>query len=427
MTQVFDAPDVILACPLCGGRDLAQLIAAHGFDAFTTLGDGVSFTIGAGCCTKCGFVFLSPRGSQSQMSRYYARQSRIPRKSDNLGAGFSSLLDLQVEFLLAGWTGPRASRVLDIGGAEGFFLDRLRQQLGGSVQCVLVEPSGKYADFAAGLIPDIEIHRCMLEEATLGGEQFDIVSMRHVLEHVQAPLDVLRVARGLLRPGGRLHLELPDAAIWPASVSSMFHHEHLNYFVQETLRFAMARAGLRVDRLESWTGNPANSGFSYPVLRCIASAADFGSGECESPDPIKIVDGIRAQIDSRNRFLSERIAPLRHRLVQLSSSGARLGLFGGGPHTLDLLSALDLPHSIWQVVLDNNPNKSGRSLKGIRIVPPSREELSRLDVVVISSEAFEAEMATQAEALGMPRAKIVTIYSSNDDCSSAAANRRTHA
>ena len=44
------------------------------------------------------------------------------------------------------------------------------------------------------------------------GRHFDIVTMFHVLEHLVDPKRALEYARGLLKPGGRLLLQVPNAA-----------------------------------------------------------------------------------------------------------------------------------------------------------------------------------------------------------------------
>jgi 2-polyprenyl-3-methyl-5-hydroxy-6-metoxy-1,4-benzoquinol methylase len=398
----------ISACPLCDHPTLHELEPPHDFDSFTTKGDEFTFRIGATACARCGFIFLNPRASQAQMYAYYERQSRIPRTLATLGGPFAALLDLQAAFILAHWQPPTHARLLDVGGAEGFFLERLAREIPGGAVCEAVEPSTKYAEAARAVLPGARIHECMLEDAPVEEGSFDFVTLRHVLEHVQSPREALRIIRRALKPTGVLHLELPNVAHWPPSVSSMFHHEHLNYFTRETMAYALALEGFRPVALEAWDHNPELSGFAYPVLRVIAAPAV--AGPAAPPDATDVVATYRSQAAARAQFLQEQFAPARQRIETLAAAGRPLALFGAGPHTLDLLRVLDLPASTWSVIVDNNPNKTGRYLKGIPVALPARDVLAGVAAVVISSEEFEDEMAAQVRALAVPRLEVITLY-----------------
>lgn len=409
MMSEHEVPETHLAaCPLCAASSLAVLEPAHDFDSFTTKGDEFTFHIGATSCTVCGFIFLNPRASQAQMYAYYERQSRIPRSLASLGAPFSSLLDLQTTFIRAHWEPPTGARLLDVGGAEGFFLERLAREVPGGAVCEAVEPSTKYAEAARAVLPGAVIHECMLEDAPLDEGVFDLVTLRHVMEHVQSPREALRIIRRVLKPTGVLHLELPNVANWPPSVSSMFHHEHLNYFTRETMAYALALEGFRPLALEAWDDNPESSGFAYPVLRVLA--VPVTDADVVTPDAAAVVATYRRQAEARTTFLEDQFGPVRRRIEALAAGGRPLALFGAGPHTLDLLRVLALPASTWSVVVDNNPNKTGKRLKGIPVVLPSRDVLAGVAAVVISSEEFESEMAAQVRGFDVPGLEVITLY-----------------
>lgn len=399
---------VLEACPVCGGRQLALLEPEHDFHSFTTSGDEFTFRIGSSGCLDCGFVFLNPRAGQAQMRRYYEKQSRIPRAIDRLGKPYTDLLDMQASFVRRVWSAAAPQRILDVGGAEGFFLERLRREVAGPATLEAVEPSLVYADAARVLLPDAVIHRCMLEEAPLAPASFDLVSMRHVLEHLQSPRDALAILRPLLKPDGLLHVEVPNIVDWPASVSSMFHHEHLNYFTSDSLRCVLELEGFRVELLDQWDENPVSSGFSYPVLRAMASAGERREAPCRTAHDVREL--YRRHVRTRSAYVARRIDPVRARVAELAADGRRIGLFGAGPHTLDVLSVLQLPASTWSVVFDNNPNKTGRRLRGVEIVRPTRETVRALDAVLVSSAEFEREMVAQLHGFQVPRLEILTLY-----------------
>lgn len=90
-----------------------------------------------------------------------------------------------------------------------------------------------------------------LPHPALEGEAFDLVTMWQTLEHLPDPLETLRQARRLLRPGGELRVSVPNLA------SAGFHlfgdnwvgldvPRHLTHFTPSTLRAMLQAAGFRV-------------------------------------------------------------------------------------------------------------------------------------------------------------------------------------
>ena len=410
MNQAMRVPAGITlgACPVCASADVVTLEPAHDFDSFTTMGDEFTFRIGSSGCLACGFIFLNPRASQSAMFEYYRRQSRIPRSLDMLGQAYTELLERQASFIRRQWNPIGAQRILDVGCAEGFFLERLGREVPGEVTLEAVEPSTVYAAAARAVLPHVNIHEGMLEDADLPPAAFDLITIRHVLEHVQSPLEALTLLRRAMRPGGLLHIEVPDVVDVPASVSSLFHHEHLNYFTDDSLRGVLARAGFQVAEIEAANDNPKNSGFAYPVLRVLAVPGDVQANA--SPPAHDVVDLYVRHTQLRGAYLAARIDPVRALLGALARDGKRIGVFGAGPHTLDVFSALDLPAATWSAIFDNNPNKAGRTLRGVEIARPTPQTLAAVDVVLVSSAEFEREIVAQLESFDLPDLQVVTLY-----------------
>jgi SAM-dependent methyltransferase len=89
----------------------------------------------------------------------------------------------------------------------------------------------------------------------------DVALLVEVIEHLDAPLDVLREIRRILKAGGRLFLTTPNYAfpsLWPALewladhsglVPRMGGAQHVQKFGPETLRALLAQAGFEVERL----------------------------------------------------------------------------------------------------------------------------------------------------------------------------------
>jgi len=146
-------------------------------------------------------------------------------------------------------------RLLDVGGGYGFFgsaMTRLRPD----VETQVLEPSASRADtgrlhFDARRDPDFPVPAFeigLLDDAFVARSQgtYDVVTLWHVLEHVEDPLDLMARAGALVRPeGGSLWIEVPNfhdelAELSPAYRQRSFMHEHISYFSAAALE-RMAR------------------------------------------------------------------------------------------------------------------------------------------------------------------------------------------
>lgn len=135
------------------------------------------------------------------------------------------------------------ARVLDYGCGGGEFLLRMKR-LGHQVTGVDFDPASLARARASGLevfLPD------ELDAAELRG-QFDLVALAHVIEHVSDPARLLRCLRSLLRPGGRIYLEAPNAgaaglAIFGDYWRGLEAPRHLSIPSRDGLETALQEAG----------------------------------------------------------------------------------------------------------------------------------------------------------------------------------------
>ena len=95
---------------------------------------------------------------------------------------------------------------------------------------------------------------------------YDCIRLEHVFEHLSDPKGVLETCRRILKPGGRLLLNLPCAESWSERVSlvdnpSLELPRHLYRHSQESIRTMLEEAGFRVVGIISY-------GVVNHVLRC---------------------------------------------------------------------------------------------------------------------------------------------------------------
>ena len=143
--------------------------------------------------------------------------------------------------------------VLEIGASNGVMLDIFKAA---GWKTWGVEPS-ENAKAAAG-----KGHRILkdyFEQVELPENYFDIVIANHTLEHMDDPLFVLRKVKRILKPGGIVYIDVPNAGgaaarllgkNWPY----LLPLEHRHQFTRQSLEKIFKEAGFRVIHFESRSG-----------------------------------------------------------------------------------------------------------------------------------------------------------------------------
>jgi 2-polyprenyl-3-methyl-5-hydroxy-6-metoxy-1,4-benzoquinol methylase len=141
-------------------------------------------------------------------------------------------------------------RILDVGCGNGQFLQMVRQ--------MGWRGFGVETDAAAAAVArsqGSEIIAARLDD--LGPEHdssFDAVTLSHVIEHVPTPLDLLRDCWRLLKPGGYLWLETPNAdsmgyEIYGSNWRGLEAPRHLVLFTAASLQLNLRQAGFERIRI----------------------------------------------------------------------------------------------------------------------------------------------------------------------------------
>lgn len=249
------------ACPLCGATGRESLLAERG-------------GLGVVRCRGCRMVYATGQYAAEFLSEdYYAGRAEPAvataevrpgalRKRRNV-ALYDRLSDGRISGAAAG------SRALDIGCNAGFLLDVLRER-GYHTEGIERSRAGEAAAAAGHVVHalDIEVHE-------LGLPRYALITMTHVLEHLQRPVAGLTWIRRHLASGGIAVIEVPNWAdrmrpVWGRRYRPLELGDHVGFFERESLTRALRQAGLVVDRL--WSA-PQASTLVFPSL---LTALDLG-------------------------------------------------------------------------------------------------------------------------------------------------------
>jgi 2-polyprenyl-3-methyl-5-hydroxy-6-metoxy-1,4-benzoquinol methylase len=193
-----------VACYLCGADDSQPFTSAQ--DDLT----GKPGTFHFVRCRGCGLVYQNPRVPLDRIGRYYDDEyiAHRKRKWGVLAPLFEramNRLDADKDRLVSKYIAlDGGSEVLDVGCAVGTFLQRVRRRHGARVSGVDFKDLSAAPSMAA-----VEFHCGLFYEAPLTDGRFDLVTMWHFLEHDYDPPRSLRTARRVLKPDGRLVIEVP--------------------------------------------------------------------------------------------------------------------------------------------------------------------------------------------------------------------------
>ncbi len=193
-------------CPACGGilcdwRTVPSAEPGHGPPEFLLRR-----------CETCGSAVTVGRSHVDlhDSGAYSARQPRLYRLALPLLRAF----DRQRLGLLARAVPPPA-RLLDVGAGRGRFA--LAAQRAG-YDALGVEPSLRGVEAAAAI--GAPVMRATIEAAEIEAGSTDLVSLWHVLEHLDEPGDAVQRIAGWLRPGGWLLVGVPNLASVQARVGA---------------------------------------------------------------------------------------------------------------------------------------------------------------------------------------------------------------
>jgi len=150
-------------------------------------------------------------------------------------------------------------RVLDIGCGDGKLLTALAA-LG--FECAGTEINPRVREgLPTGI--DVRVVTGGVAHAGLPAQAFDVVVLRHVLEHLPNPIETLHEVRRIIKPAGTLVIAVPNLASWQARLTrdhwfNLDLPRHLFHFTPAALGRALTESGFRLERLShfSFEQNP---------------------------------------------------------------------------------------------------------------------------------------------------------------------------
>lgn len=242
----------MVQCRLCRHPRSALLL-----DSLRT---GQTDTFALRRCRNCGFVTLDPLPSGEMLRQYYDDDYWLPTDptTDGIMARFLMLRMAPVLREIKRLV-PAGGRILDWGAGDGRLVHWLNAD---GFDAVGIDPYSRSADNDA-------VIAAAIEDAPFPSGSFDAVLAFHLIEHLPDPVEAVRAAVRLLKPGGVLFAEVPNIAslefrIFRSRWQPLEIPYHLNHFTPDTMVHLMTDAG--ADRIVHMSFFSHRVSPSTPVL-----------------------------------------------------------------------------------------------------------------------------------------------------------------
>lgn len=201
-------------------------------------------------CQDCSALFLDYRFSEDQMAALYRgyRNEAYTRERDRFEPGYADTVAQDYRRRHAyideveTWLAPRLPKrpvVLDWGGGDG----TNSPFLGKTPTLEVFDISGVPVVAGASSVSACDIV----------GRRYELVVCSQVLEHVPAPIELIRQILPALSPASLIYLEVPHEDLVRSHPGrrdlaplKRHWHEHVNFYTEEAMLRLLERAGLTV-------------------------------------------------------------------------------------------------------------------------------------------------------------------------------------
>ena len=371
-------------CDVCGSASFVR-ICEQRFATFDDRSSLLGYDVVA--CARCGFVYADGIPEQADYDRYYRDMSKYEES-----AGFSPAELLYYRRVVAGIAErlpDRAARLLDVGSAGGDALALFGKI--GYTNLTGFDPSPRCAEIARTR-HGLRVINTPISQMPFVGEQFDVIMLSGVLEHLRNLDETLNELHKLLSPTGAFWFGVPDARRFTEHVESPYQHfslEHINFFTLHSLEALLARAGFAL--ADAWEDVHNHGAMPEPVLNAVFRAATITPSCTNDTGGRESVQRYAAASQCLERKLQDSI-------VRIVECRTPVVVWGTGSLTLHLLTTPRFRELNIVAFVDKNANYWGKSIANVPVLSPEQaRSLSALILVI--SYSFENEIATEIRDL----------------------------
>lgn len=227
-------------CPICESKDWKSIRKYRGKSE-------LFLNIKLLSCTACSFVFASPLPNDTDLAVYnssYFLNAHGGQSTHPIAIAFHSGINkIRANYIakILNETSYQPSKILEIGPGLGFMIEFFKDKF----------PELEYSIIESD-IENLEklkkkITNSYSEIDKARDENFDLIILSHVLEHMNDPLAFLKKVKSKLKPGGYIFIEVPNE-------DYKFKKEdepHLLFFNQDSMKTLLTKANLNCVKISN--------------------------------------------------------------------------------------------------------------------------------------------------------------------------------
>lgn len=200
-------------------------------------------------CEHCGLLFTVPRPQPGEMGKYYQSEEYYSHQKNKKGLVpriYETVKSFNIKTKTTYATrGLNKGRLLDVGCGVGDFLCHVKK-MGWDVTGI--EPSNNAKLIAQERLGFLPLDPS--DSTTLPDCSFDVITLWHVLEHVDDLKTQTNELNRLLKPGGRLVIALPNFQSFDCQYYKQYWAawdvpRHLNHFSPEAIQSIITSLGMK--------------------------------------------------------------------------------------------------------------------------------------------------------------------------------------
>jgi 2-polyprenyl-3-methyl-5-hydroxy-6-metoxy-1,4-benzoquinol methylase len=261
---------------------------------------GIQGIFSSSKCSNCKAIFLNPQPTYKESGKFYPNEeyysfNKIIKKEDSIKTRiklglykiyfsngkniFEKILFSPIKFFSRGTILNKEIRLLDIGCGSGQFLYEMKS-LG--LEVYGIEP-GKF-DKEENKKYNLNIKQGNIESVKYKKEYFDMITLNHVLEHINNPNETLSCIKRILKEEGVLIIGVPNTnslafKIFKKNWYQLDIPRHLINYSESNLKLLLEEDGFKTIKVR-YNSRPSQFSVSLMYLikvksKIIKSLLDF--------------------------------------------------------------------------------------------------------------------------------------------------------
>lgn len=338
-------------------------------------------------CPECGHVYVDIDVTQDAFTEYYSSDySKSLSYIEVFGRENAEAYYTNIEKRIARHIGKDA-HILEIGGGIGELARFLKDD--GYEDITVLEPSERCIRLCAERGVDAILSDGFTVPEGMEGA-YDFIIINHTLEHILRFDLTMKSAWRMLKPGGKMYIEVPDASKYADTDFVpywFFTYEHLFHWSLENYDNLAAAFRFKILEKESYL-----KCHSYQVMYAILE-------KCEDKREIKYYGTAENAV---RRYIEQCEGKLEPVVQDIKRSGDKIILWGIGASTAQLLNGAFDELDVIKIV-DSNPYRQNVTYtvggKKLRIEDPST--ITEEGTILILPLMYDTSIREQIKRMGL--------------------------